>query len=246
MSQESIYLSIIIPCFNESKKVIHDIDAVLDFFRTYSINGEVIIVDDGSSDNTFNIAKEYSQKYSNVLVLGYEKNRGKGFALKTGFLAANGEYALFADSGLCVPFDNVFKGIELIKNGADIAIGSRRAVGAQILEYQPRYRIIGSKIFYFVVRTIIGVPRHIHDSQCGFKLFHRRIYKELFSQCCVERGMIDVEMILRAKKKRLKMVEFPVAWKNDPDSRYKLYLDPIRDIIQLIRIKYRLFIDTFK
>jgi dolichyl-phosphate beta-glucosyltransferase len=238
MSINQIYLSIVIPCYNESKKIVYDIEEASKFLVSYNICGEIIIVDDGSTDNTYHMAEEYSKKFQNIKVLTYGANKGKGYALKTGILVATGRYILFADAGLCVPFENVQRGIAQIESGASIAIGSRRVKGSKIFHHQPLYRKLGSRLFHFISTTIIGIPKDIQDSQCGFKLFTRDAAHFLYSQCVIDRFMIDIEMILRAKKAHLVITEFPVEWKNDPDTRFNPINGTIQNIFQLIKIKY--------
>lgn len=232
------YLSIVIPCYNESKKIHKDIEEVFKFFNTFNINGELIIIDDGSKDDTYKAAERFTNMCPGLKVIRYKNNRGKGYALKTGILSASGEYILFADSGLCVPFDNVFRGIKVLENGAHIGIGSRRAEGSKIVKSQPWYRILGSMVFQFIVKSIIGLPEEVNDSQCGFKVFPKSVAHWLYGQCVIERFMIDIEMILRAKKANLKMAEFSVEWTNDPDTRYSLVKGTIQNMKQLIKIKY--------
>ena len=121
------YLSVVIPAYNEEKKIAKDIEAVYKYFKNNSIDGELIIVNDGSKDQTCNIANNFSKQFNTLKVITYLKNKGKGYAIKTGILEAKGEYILFADAGLCVPFKYANAGIELLKKGYDIAIGSRRS-----------------------------------------------------------------------------------------------------------------------
>ena len=232
-------LSVVIPAYNEEKKIFRDIEAVYEYFKENSINGELIIVDDGSKDNTFKAASEYKNKYSSLKVLTYEKNRGKGYAIKTGMLEASGENILFADAGLCVPYRCAKLGIELLNSGKDITIGSRRTNETKIVQKQPFYRQLGSKIFHFLIKTFNVIPSGIQDTQCGFKLFKKDIAHKIFKQLVTEKFMWDIEMLRIAQKEKYKVGVFPVEWSNDPDTKFRPYIGSIENMLQILNIILR-------
>ncbi len=232
-------LSIVIPAYNEEKKIYRDIEAIYDYFRENFINGELIIVDDGSRDNTFNAASEFKNKYPTLKVLTYKQNRGKGYAVKTGILEASGKNILFADAGLCVPYKCVKLGIELLESGSDIAIGSRRTSETKIVQKQPLYRRLGSQIFHFLIKTFSVIPEGIQDTQCGFKLFKKEIAHKVFKRLFTEKFMWDIEMLRIAKKEKYKVGIFPVEWSNDPDTKFRPYIGSIENIIQILNIMIR-------
>ena len=132
------YLSVVIPCFNEARKIEADIRASLEYCNARSYSFELILVDDGSSDGTGEILEQAAAAALCIRAIRYRPNRGKGCAVRTGMLAAKGQYRLFADAGLCVPFAETEKGLALIEAGADVAIGSRRLSGSQIVQPQDR------------------------------------------------------------------------------------------------------------
>ncbi len=234
-------LSIVIPAYNEGKKISKDIEAVFSFFNNSSINGELIIVNDGSKDNTYNIALSFKEKYSDLKVLTYEQNKGKGFATKTGMLSASGKYILLADAGLCVPYSYAHKGVELLESGADIAIGSRRGDQSKIkiVKKQPLYRQLGSKCFQILIQMVKLIPPGIEDTQCGFKLFKKEVANNIFKDLITEKFMWDIEVLRRAVKNKYKVIPFPVEWGNDPDSRFNPLIGSFENIWQIINIMVR-------
>ncbi len=234
-------LSIVIPAYNEEKKIDKDIDAVFTFFKESKIKGELIIVNDGSRDETYSVAKTNCTKYPDLKVLTYEKNRGKGFATKTGMLAASGKYILLADAGLCVPYSYVHSGIELLENGNDIAIGSRRGDSnkVKIVRKQPLYRRAGSKVFQVLIQLFQLIPPGIEDTQCGFKLFKKDVAHDIFKDLITEKFMWDIEILRRSVKSKYKVVPFPVEWGNDPDSRFNPLIGSFENMFQIINIIIR-------
>jgi len=232
-------LSVVIPAYNEEKKISRDIEAVYSYFKENLINGELIIVDDGSKDNTFKVASDHKNNYPSLKVLNYGRNRGKGYAIKTGMLEASGKYILFADSGLCVPFKCAKAGIELLDGGYDIAIGSRRTNETKIVQKQPLYRRLGSKAFHFLIRTFQVIPPGINDTQCGFKLFRQDIAQKIFKRLITEKFMWDIEMLRIAQKEKYKVGVFPVEWSNDPDTKFRPYIGSIENMLQILTIMLR-------
>jgi dolichyl-phosphate beta-glucosyltransferase len=231
------YLSVVIPCFNEARKIETDIQAVVSYFsaRTYSF--ELILVDDGSADGTAGILGQVTNKLKHVPLraICYQPNRGKGHAVRTGMLQAGGQYRLFADAGLCVPYSEIEKGLALLESGADVAIGSRKLSESQVIERQAGYRRIGSSVFGLLVRNWMGL--RYSDTQCGFKLFTAQAAERLFSAARIDGFMFDAETLINARKFGLRVKEFPVEWRADPDSRYKPFSGSVRNLIELVRIQ---------
>lgn len=243
------YLSVVIPCFNEARKIETDIEAAVRYFSTRPYSIELILVDDGSSDGTATILKEATNKLNHVphdveyalacsstlRAICYQPNRGKGHAVRTGMLQATGRYRLFADAGLCVPYSEIEKGLALLESGADVAIGSRKLSESQVIEQQAGYRRIGSSVFGLLVRNWMGL--RYSDTQCGFKLFTAQAAERLFSASRIEGFMFDAETLINARKFGLTVKEFPVEWRADPDSRYKPFSGSLRNLIELVRIQ---------
>jgi dolichyl-phosphate beta-glucosyltransferase len=237
-SPSPVALSIVIPAFKERQKIQRDIRAAHQFLRErLAGDGEIIVVDDGSPDDTADCARMLQREVAELAVIAYPQNRGKGHALRTGIRASRGRYVMFADAGLCVPFDDALEGIELCRNGADLAHGSRRTAQSQVTVAQPGYRRAGSKLFWMFVRAFMGIPRHIKDTQCGFKVYRGEIARELYGEAITDGFMFDIEVIRRAAKKRYRIAEFPVHWSNDADTRYRPFRGTLRNLRELVRIR---------
>ena len=225
------HLSVVIPCFNEARKIETDIQAALDYLSARPYSFELILVDDGSADGTAAIL----ENSPGARAICYQPNRGKGHAVRTGMLQATGRYRLFADAGLCVPYSEIEKGLALLEGGADVAIGSRKMAESQVVEQQAGYRRIGSSVFGMLVRNWMGL--RYSDTQCGFKLFTAQAAERLFSAARIDGFMFDAETLINARKFGLTVKEFPVEWRADPDSRYKPFSGSFRNLIELVRIQ---------
>jgi len=242
MPTKNIGLSIIIPAYNEEKKIKRDIIEAFHYFKKNKLAGEIIISTDGVTDSTNDIVRKFQNKYSNLYLIAYKNKIGKGMAIKKGFMRAKGKHIMFADAGYCVPFSYINQGIKKINEGYDCALASRALSRSKIKRKQPLYRRLGSKLFGVIVRNIIGVPKNIKDTQCGFKIYKKTAGKKLFNLLKTKGFMADIELILRAKKLSLKMTQFPVEWKNDSDTKYdpiKGSITNLRDLF-LIKFKYKL------
>lgn len=232
-------LSIVIPAYEESRKISRDIRAAAAFLTGNSLEGEIIVVDDCSSDNTAAVARETPVPNGvKLLSIRYEPHRGKGAAVRTGVLASTGDYVMFADSGLCVPYGNALQGIYMIRDGqCDIANGSRKMIDSDIQQAQPLHRRACSRLFKWVVYHILNIPRHLTDTQCGFKVYKGHVARELYACAVTDGFMFDVEIILRARDRDYRIEEFPVEWKCDLDSRLSLTRTPWPLISELRMIR---------
>jgi len=217
-------LSIVIPAFDEGKKISRDVLAAAEFIAEHRLMGEVIVVDDGSSDETATLAREVViPSEVQRTVIRHDIHRGKGFAVHNGILASQAEYVMFADSGLTVPFENALKGLRLLQEGrCELAHGSRRLPGSVMRKEQDWDRKIMSRLFQEVVVRWMRLPRHLTDTQCGFKLYRADIARGLYAECLTEGFMFDVEIIIRAVNHGYRIVEFPVEWTCDRDSRISI------------------------
>jgi dolichyl-phosphate beta-glucosyltransferase len=232
-------LSIVIPALNESKKIGQDTKEAAAFLEGNGFSGEVIVIDDGSKDNTAEAAKNVNIPSTiNRQIIGYEHHRGKGYAIRTGIKKTSGEYVMFADSGCCVPYGDVLHGLELLKSGAcDIAHGSRKMRGCHIEKTQSLYRRICSKMFHWFVIGYMKVPSEFTDTQCGFKIYKGDVARHLYGECITDGFIFDVEIILRAQKEGYRIKEFPIDWTCDRDSRLSPTRSIWRVLSELITIK---------
>jgi dolichyl-phosphate beta-glucosyltransferase len=232
-------LSIVIPALDEGKKIGRDVEAAAAFLEGNHLAGEIIVVDDGSEDTTAEVAKNVDVSAAIPLnVIRYEQHRGKGYAIRTGVKQTSGEYVMFVDSGCCVPYEDVLRGLELLKSGAcDIAHGSRKMRGCKIEKTQSWYRRICSRIFHWFMIYNMKMPAEFTDTQCGFKIYRGDVARHLYGECITDGFMFDVEIIMRAQKEGYRTKEFPVDWTCDRDSR----LSPTRSLwhvlSELITIK---------
>lgn len=235
-------LSIIIPVYNESQKIAADVKAAVTFIAAHLASGEIIVVDDGSGDDTSLKAQIKSIPPNIQLVtIRYLPNRGKGYAVRTGMLKSRGEYVMFADSGQCIPFEDALRGLELLKKGeCELAYGSRKLADSVTIRQHLKSRRLTSTLFRFLLKSWMHVPPHLTDTQCGFKMYRGAIARELYSEAIIDGFQFDVEIILRAVRRNYRILEFPVEWTADPDSRLRISKMPVAILQELNRLKREL------
>jgi dolichyl-phosphate beta-glucosyltransferase len=224
-------LSIIIPAYNEEHRIQKTLEKIINYLKRKKYNYEIIIVDDGSKDNTINVIKNIKDK--KIKILKNEINRGKGYSVKKGILNAKKDWILFSDADLSTPIeelDNFTKYLDY-----DIIIGSRNLKESNIMIHQPFYRAYPGKIFSYLVRLI--TIRGIKDTQCGFKLFKKEIAHKIFNKQTIDRWGFDVELMYIAHKYKYKIKELPVIWLNDEKTKLNLFKDSTRMFLDLIKIR---------
>jgi glycosyltransferase involved in cell wall biosynthesis len=222
-------LSIIIPAYNEEARVGQTLREICNYLLLQKVDAEIIVVDDGSIDSTNNVAKKVFAEFPTMKTkaIRYDENRGKGFAVKTGFENATGEIALFSDADLSTPIEELPKLIEPIEKGDfDITIGSRALDRTLIGERQPWRREQGGKVFNLFVRLLTGMP--FWDTQCGFKAFNLKKFHPFLKVMQIEKFGFDVEFLYVAYKAGLKIKEIPVRWNNDERTKVNIFRDSIR------------------
>ena len=217
-------LSIVIPAYEENLKIQDDILSADNFLKQNRIVGEIIVVDDGSIDNTFESANSLkSETSSNLTIIKLTSNIGKGGAVSEGMKISKGDIVMYADAGLTVPYESALIGIDLIKTGkCDLANGSRKMNNSKIIKGQDFDRRFISNIFGFLVKSLLNIPKEMTDTQCGFKVYKGIVARELFQKLNITGFLFEIEIILLALKKDYKIVEFPVTWKCDRDSRLSI------------------------
>ena len=222
-------ISVVIPAYNEEVRCKSTLPQLWRALNRRFATFEVIVVDDGSNDGTARVVSQFSGSHHNVRLISYPKNRGKGYAVRMGVLAASGRYILFSDADLSTPVREVRKLLNALEQGYDIAIGSRARKGTKILERQPMYRICMGKIFNKFVQllTVAGIS----DTQCGFKCFHGAAAREIFPYCRIDGFSFDVEVLYIAKQKGMRIKEVGVLWKNSPLSK----VHPVIHSLQMLR-----------
>ena len=232
------FLSIVIPAYNEESRLPRTLEQVLEFLNQQTYSFEVIVVENGSSDRTFEVAKEYAQTHSSVLVLK-EKQRGKGNAVRRGMLEAKGEYRFICDADLSMPIEEVAKFLPPQLADFDIAIGSREAPGA-IRYNEPSYRHLGGRAINLIIRLFI--LSGLQDTQCGFKCFRAEIAENLFSHQTLTGWSFDIEILYLARRKKLHIKEIPIDWYFYADSK----VDAIRDALRMISDIFRIHINAMR
>jgi len=232
-------LSIVIPAFEEHGKIARDVEAAAAFLNDKGLSGEIIIVDDGSRDETAAVARSADVPPDvHLNVIRYDPHRGKGYAVRTGMAASKGEYVMFADSGDCVPYENALHGLDMLKSGAcELAHGSRKLRESSIQQRQAWYRRILSRIFRWVVIRAMKIPAGLTDTQCGFKMYRGDVARTLYGACITDGFMFDVEIIIRACEAGYRIREFPVEWTSDRDSRLSLVRSAGRILLELLTIR---------
>ena len=233
-------LSIIIPAYEEQNKITRDIREAAAFLHTNKLTGEIIVVDDGSEDQTADAARSVEPELPNGCSLEVIRNdhRGKGYAVRTGILRSKGEYVMFADSGSCTPYENALRGLKLMRQGhCDIALGSRKLSDSHIRIPQSLYRRFCSRMFHWFMIIFMRIPGVYTDTQCGFKMYRGSVARSLYEQCVTEGFMFDVEILLRAKKRGITIREFPIEWTCDRDSRVAPMHNSLAILVELRRIK---------
>ena len=238
MSNE-IYLSVIIPAYNEERRLPKTLAEIDKYLSKQNYNYEILVVNDGSKDRTVEVVKSLIPKIKNLKVTGYKINQGKGYAVRFGMLKANGEHRLFTDADNSTSIDQIEKIWPEFKKGFDIVIGSRDIKGAILDPPQPWIRkVILGEGFKWFRKIIIGLWG-IEDTQCGFKCFTKKSAKNIFPRCKINRFAFDPEILVIAKKLGYKIKEIPVFWKNDPESRVK-FKGIIKMGRDLLKIKWNL------
>jgi len=216
-----MHLSLIIPAYNEEKKLPKTLTKVDSYLRTRDYDYEILVVNDGSGDKTVEIAKNLIPGIKNLRVTGYNRNQGKGYAVRFGMMEAKGDFRLFSDADNSTSVDQVEKMWPEIEKGADIVIGSRDIKGAVLDPPQPwiRQMLLGEG-FKLFRKLVLGLWK-IEDTQCGFKCFSKEAAENIFPKCRISRFAFDPEILIIAEKMGYKIKEIPVYWKNDLESKVK-------------------------
>jgi dolichyl-phosphate beta-glucosyltransferase len=228
--------SIIIPAYNEGARLDATLNKVLRYVGQQKWDAEVIVVNDGSSDNTVAIVQTHMQKNSTLRLLENPGNRGKGYSVRNGMMNARGEVLLFSDADLSSPIEEAPKLLAAIAEGADVAIGSRWMQSELQTQRQPLYRQFFGRIFNLMLRLILGLQ--FKDTQCGFKVFTRRAAQAIFPQQKIERWGFDPEILYLAKNYGFKVVEVPVAWAHSTGTRISPLRDGTRMVIEMLKIRW--------
>jgi len=228
-------LSVVIPAYNEAEGIQAALEQVAAYFRSRALAGEIVVVDDGSTDGTAGLAGQASVPVA-VRVLVNEQNRGKGYSVRRGILSAQGRYVGFTDADMATPIDQLDKVREALESGAEVVIGSRALPDSQIARHQPWWREYAGRLFGGFVRTVLlpGIP----DSQCGFKFFSAAAAQAIFTRQRLAGWAFDVELLYIARRLGYNIVQVPVRWIDEPHSRVRMLRDGLKMAIDVLRIRW--------
>lgn len=232
---DEVYISIVIPAYNEEKRIGCTLEQVHAYFTFCGDAFEIIVVDDGSNDGTEFLARRLARELGNIYLVSYAPNHGKGYAVKQGVLASHGRFVLITDADLSTPIDESEKLLTVCRGSADVAFGSRALPGSKIEVNQSMARRIMGRVFNLMVR-VLAVP-DVKDTQCGFKCLKGDIARELFAEQVTERFAFDVELLARAKKTGRDIAEVPIRWLNMGSSTVRPLTDAYDMFRNLIKIR---------
>jgi len=228
--------SIVIPAYNESARLGASLEKVLSYVHSKNWDAEIIVINDGSRDNTAEIVRDFAAKDPTVKLLDNPGNRGKGYSVRSGMLHAQGRIILFSDADLSSPIEEAPKLFHAIEAGADIAIGSRWLKAETQTQRQPLHRQLFGRIFNLMLRMSLGLQ--FADTQCGFKAFKRAAAQAIFPLQKIERWGFDPEILFLARKLGFKVQEIPVAWGHSGGTRINPVVDGAKMFQEMLRVRW--------
>ncbi len=219
--EQKPYLSVIIPAYKEGERIGHNLLEIEKFLSQKDYDYEVLVVVDGSPDNTAEVAGNYSSQVRNLRVIENKENHGKGYVIRQGLLEAKGEYRVFLDADGSTSITHLDKFMTEFENGYDVVIGSRKIEGSYIQVHQPKYREIMGEGGNWLIRIVLGLWSY-PDTQCGFKMLSGKAAQEIASRMVVDRFGFDFELVILAEKLGFKVKQMPVRWLNEEGSTVSL------------------------
>lgn len=231
----SCSISVVIPAYNEATRIASTLQKIHEYLRSSCPGFEILVVNDGSADSTAELAGRFCETMPELKILGYKINRGKGFAVRTGVLAARGELVLLTDADLSTPIDELPLLLASIRKGAPIAIASRHLAQSKIIVRQPLHRRYLGRAFNLLI-NLLGI-RGFRDTQCGFKLFRAAEARQIFSRLKTPGFAFDVEALILARRFGFRVDEIPVRWANSSASRLRPIQDSLSMLLEILRMK---------
>jgi glycosyltransferase involved in cell wall biosynthesis len=236
-------LSIIVPSFNEELRLPATLERIATYLNSSTRSTEVLVVDDGSTDRTAEVAASFADRIANLRVLDNGRNRGKGYSVRHGMNEAKGEWVLFTDADLSAPIEEADKLLAAMPQ-YDIAIGSR-AMNRELIEvHESPFREFAGIIFNRIVRIVLRLP--FVDTQCGFKAFRRERCRFIFEQQRIERFGFDPELLYLARHHGLKATEIPVRWSHSPATKINMMRDSIQMFVDVFTIRWNSILGRYR
>lgn len=225
-----------IPAYNESARICATLDRVLAFVNERHWDAEILVVNDGSRDDTAQLVEKYAARDPILRLIQNPGNRGKGYSVRNGMLHASGKILLFSDADLSSPIEESDKLFGAIEKGADVAFGSRWLRSELQTQRQSLHRQLFGRVFNLALRIVLGLP--YRDTQCGFKAFTRRAADAIFPLQRIERWGFDPEILFLARKFGMKVEEVPVQWAHSEGTRINPLRDGTRMFVEMLRIRW--------
>jgi glycosyltransferase involved in cell wall biosynthesis len=242
--QEYVKYSIVIPAYNEAARIAPTLEKVLAHAAREGWQAEIIVVNDGSRDNTAAIVSDWARGNSAIRLVENPGNRGKGYSVRNGMLHAQGDVLLFSDADLSSPIYEAGKLFAALEAGADMAIGSRWVNSALQTERQPMHRQLFGRIFNLLLRIILNLKQK--DTQCGFKAFNRRAADAIFPRQRIERWGFDPELLFLARQLGFKIAEVPVEWAHDDRSKIHPIKDGAKMFLEMLKVRWNSITGKYK
>ena len=226
------FLSIIIPAHNEERRLPATLERVFEFLNEQAYPAEVLVVENGSTDRTYEVVASFQARHPNLCVLR-EPQRGKGRAVRRGMLAARGEFRFMCDADLSMPVAEIAHFLPPHRMDYDVAIGSREAPGS-VRYNEPEYRHVGGRAVNLMIR-LLALPG-LQDTQCGFKCFRAQVAEDLFARQTLTGWSFDIEMLVIARRRGYRIVEVPIPWYFNPESKLNVIQDAFLMVIDILKI----------
>lgn len=229
-------LTVLIPAYNEEAVLDQNVRAIKSYLDDGGYDYTILIVNDGSSDRTAEIARQLVEEHQPAIqLISDDVNRGKGYAVKAGMLVAEGSHILFMDADLSTPIEELAKFIPALDDGCEIVIGTRKTTGAEVVVHQPFFREFLGKIFTFLTNSILRTK--VSDATCGFKCFSSEPAKKIFDKQRLYDWSFDAEVIFLCRRYGYEIRETPVRWINNEDSKVNPVRDGLRSLLGLFKIR---------
>ena len=235
--------SFIIPAYNESERLSVSLPMILDYVRQQQLRGEIIVVNDGSTDDTAAVVRGFMTLHPDVRLVENPGNRGKGYSVRHGMLQAQSDVMLFTDADLSSPIYEASKLFDAIEGGADVAIGSRWLRAELQTERQPWHRQLYGRLFNLGLRIVLGL--NYRDTQCGFKAFTRAAAQTVFQLQTIERWGFDPEILFIARKRGYRVDEVPVSWAHDERTRISYLRDGTRMLQDIAIVRWNALLGRY-